>query len=390
MGYPAGYRSAAARALATRGFRQGGQPKPWQRPVGPANDNVPRPANDNLPRLPGGRFKMSASMARALARLGYNPQDLIANGILNALNSLPGFATPKTMSEAAKSGIAMNFNGLPLYRQWSSDPVWGFQIEAAALRDTRQTGQALAAVIGNHKTVVVAPGGYLSTFETHWNAGVMAYRHDEIATYGPAAVSTNVNKYIWPYPPPVFNIPYTLVPYKRVDPDVYEAGNGEPAGPDADPVKKPLIFTPRRPPGPKVKERKTRAQKALISLLEYLGHGTEAVDFMDAFYDALPDKYKVKFKKGEPKWKQEIAKAKALYANYQHVDLDSALFNALWNNLEDRVYATLGIKGREYGASQGANRLIGQAFAAAVGDLLGKAKQSTQGGLNTIPGFTLK
>ena len=60
------------------------------------------------------------------------------------------------------------------------------------------------------------------------------------------------------------------------------------------------------------------------------------------------------------------------------IDWDSAIFNLLWNQIEDGVWAKLGIPtkdiGRMYGTNQGVNKLLSDAFGDAFADTLSGAE----------------
>lgn len=153
--------------------------------------------------------------------------------------------------------------------------------------------------------------------------------------------------------------------------------------PPVAPPTGPLV--PRRPAGPRVKERKTRAQKALIGLLNALGDITEWADVLDAFYDALPEGLK---KKGRA---NEVEKAKAVYQHFNQIDLDTAIFNAAFSQAADLVWAKLGVKypGR-YGGAMGANRILSKAYGPDVRKAIDAVHDHAVKIINAATGLTIQ
>lgn len=401
MGYPVqGYRNSAARTLGSGASFQKAPPptppKPWQLPARPANDNIPRPSNDNVANRPGAKFKPSLSgrQLRGVLTFGLDPESVLAKGLLNAMNSMPGWAQPMNREMAQYT----NWDGLPLFKLWQNGPSGALGIESSGTASTRQTGQAL----GNPpyaQTQTIPPGFYADTFRVY-KIDPVNWRADELATYGPAPASgakprqytyglaTVGTPYLFPY-----TLPYGLQPYREPSPfpESWVGGNEAPQ-PLVSPVSRPPPMVPRAPPGPRVKERKLKAGGTIGAVVRFLSAGSEAADLMDAFYDALPEKYKTSMK-GKKKWEQELAKGQQLYQHWDKVDLDSALFNAVWNQAEDMAWGQLGIKtkplGLHYGQTVGANRLIGGAAGGQLSSLLSKAEAATKATVSSVTGLTL-
>ena len=100
------------------------------------------------------------------------------------------------------------------------------------------------------------------------------------------------------------------------------------------------------PPGPGVKEKKMRSNGSRIGKAVFGAANTitESMDFIDAFYEALPNKYKARTKRlyngyGRPgqKFADPTPQQKlwALYRNWAHVDFTKAILNVGANQLTD-------------------------------------------------------
>lgn len=99
------------------------------------------------------------------------------------------------------------------------------------------------------------------------------------------------------------------------------------------------------------KERKIRVNMPIAIRLatKVAGFSTEALDFVDALYDALPDHAKPKrkrFKGADGKWHNAKVsnkdKTEAVYKHFGRVDLDQAMHNLIVNQIEDMAYGKLG------------------------------------------------
>lgn len=157
----------------------------------------------------------------------------------------------------------------------------------------------------------------------------------------------------------------------------------DPHPPPAPPPTTRPPMTPRRPPGPRVKERKTKASQGMMNLINFLGDVSEWKDIEDAFYDALPEHLK-------DKRDDALEKAKKLYQHWNEVDLDTALFNAAFDQIADRVWALLGVKypGR-YGGAIGANKILSKAYGQQVADYIKKVHDHVADILNRLTGTTI-
>lgn len=341
-------------------------------------------------QMRNGSLAMGYGLRRALGlAFGGETSAALRGGLSAFMNMLPGFA--KDLGPGF--GVAQNYGNLPLFRNWSADAPAFIRIESLATATTRQTGQAMQmphpAIY--HKATG-GPDSYVSIYSQRFVAGALnQWRSDEVRTYGPAPasyVATHWTGHVQTgNPPRTFPtpVPWPLIPY-RPQTDTWSGGYGQTPTPPVIPN-----FVPRRPPGPKTKENKLRANSRLQVVLRALGGTTEFFDLVDAFYDALPKELQ-KCKRGRKSFQ---CKANAVYRHWDKVDLDTALFNAAWANLvEDRISGMMGVPTKPFGRSQGTNvgvnKLLQEANGRQVSDLLKAAKQRFAESLNQIPGVSIQ
>lgn len=353
-------------------------------------EGVPYRVLRELP-IPSQRNRILAQLARmspngrirhVMDLFGMSYQDVLTEGLINFLNALPGF-NPGVDPNESNLGFTRNWGNLPLYKVCKAGgPVASYEESTVSQANSCLTGQAISP--GDWE-VLVAPGHFLSLYGCYKVYPSGAWRGNELAVYGPttgwlrpkqAWTSMNLTTLR------AATYPWALVP-TRPQSLTYTSGYVPPG----DPVLpyKPVWMTPRKPPGPRVKERKSKITKALIWLFNA---GTETADLIEALHDALPDNCKTKTKGN--KAKKIAQKGKDLYRCWDHIDLDSAIFNVIWNNAEDRVWAKLGIKhptGR-YGGAMGANKVLSEALGKEVSDLTDAAKQLTQQEVSRMTGLT--
>lgn len=104
----------------------------------------------------------------------------------------------------------------------------------------------------------------------------------------------------------------------------------------------------RRPPGPRERERKAKSTMVhMLSILDAISEGAEVVD---AIYDALPDDVKRKWDRkgrglidnaGQYGIDGADWKLKALWHNWDKVDIDQAARNILANHIQDSVLGSI-------------------------------------------------
>jgi hypothetical protein len=135
-----------------------------------------------------------------------------------------------------------------------------------------------------------------------------------------------------------------FIPLTPTDPFPFPRARNrtDPRNPLTEVGPKPDAKTPLRPRHRwKVKPRKDKERKhkamGLIAVLLAIGFaGTEIVDFVDAFHDALP-KDKQAGKKSSP---QE--RADAVYKNFKDLDINEALTNLIKEHWLDKFHGKLG------------------------------------------------
>lgn len=180
----------------------------------------------------------------------------------------------------------------------------------------------------------------------------------------------------------------------------------------------------RDPPGPNVKERKLRLSKTLGFIIGALNTATEWLDVVEALYDSINPDCKAAAErqmKGSRRWDNNhvvkkgrnagrlggyvwdrpsnkevpIIKANAVYHCLSQIDIDSAVFNLVWQQMiEDWVYAKVGLPTKElqraYGQNLGINRSDGTHMQAKeVGDLLHAAEAAVKQKIMDATGLTI-
>lgn len=114
-------------------------------------------------------------------------------------------------------------------------------------------------------------------------------------------------------------------------------------------------ISPNQNPDRGDKERKLKAGPALTKVLRYIGHVTEAADFVDAIYDALPSQYRPRYKNTKYE-KQNVSyreKLQALYDHWDKVEVDQAVYNLIYENAMDRVWGEIGKAGAQVSKNLG-------------------------------------
>lgn len=132
---------------------------------------------------------------------------------------------------------------------------------------------------------------------------------------------------------------------------------------------------PSETPNPKDKERKLRPGPRLARIIRYLGAVTEAADTVDALYDALPSRYRPRYKKTKYE-KRNVSyneKLEALYNHWDQVDMSQAIQNLIEENVKDRIYGEIGKAGGEV------SRRLGHHYGAGINSLLKKTHNLTRG-----------
>lgn len=105
-----------------------------------------------------------------------------------------------------------------------------------------------------------------------------------------------------------------------------------------------------RPPGARTRERKSKTN--LQRVLRFFDAVSETAELFGAFYDALPQDVKSKWKcnelsrglldsAGQYGISGADCKARALWHNWHHVDIEQALKNVVANEIQDRVIGAI-------------------------------------------------
>lgn len=99
-----------------------------------------------------------------------------------------------------------------------------------------------------------------------------------------------------------------------------------------------------RPPRDNEKEGKVKASALAVYALKAVNHVTEGIDFVNALYDALPTEYRPKFKDTNYELLNVTPekKAKAIFQNFDKINLAEALQNLISNEFEDRLIGEVG------------------------------------------------
>lgn len=363
MAYPAAYRSSRARVLAGGGgsFQS---PTPWKRLQEslPANDNVPRPANDNLPKPP----KLPAPKAALARKLGFRIAGKVATrfipivgwGLL-AYDLYKGLQWLREQTNTGTAGWTTGYGPCgniavgPSAVTQSTCNFNGVYARASFAAGLAAKHQVISGVAPNRTFRVT----YFDVDTTPLNVSFASHRSRYRATIHESVWDGSTYPYqqtdnTWarpahdpfarpiPYLPPnmlpigqpsplVGPMPYRAIPHQPQN-QFYESGPRN--------VPRPQPRPERKRPGPRVKERKSRTRVA-AAVIQKMGHtATEALDVLQAFYNALPRS--VRKKLGSNPSPQEMAKA--VYDNYEQIDMSDLLFELLWNHFGDQVIGRLG------------------------------------------------
>jgi len=103
------------------------------------------------------------------------------------------------------------------------------------------------------------------------------------------------------------------------------------------------------------KERKLKARPIVQGALKVIGTVTEGADLVDAIYDALPERFRPRWKNTNHVKRKLTYKEKlqALYDHWDQVDLPEAVKNIVVNQIEDYFYGKVGKIGGEISRAHG-------------------------------------
>lgn len=97
-----------------------------------------------------------------------------------------------------------------------------------------------------------------------------------------------------------------------------------------------------QPPGPRTKERKGGLPPWAAAVWRGVGPITEAGDFIDSFYEALPRRTKIAEYNKRGRQPNPLEKLDIIYRNIGSLDLGKALGNVVANEVEDRAIGKFG------------------------------------------------
>lgn len=186
-----------------------------------------------------------------------------------------------------------------------------------------------------------------------WTMSEFPYQIGQLASYAPHLFPPSVTPH---FPPPV---PWHEVP--NWEAPNRETSNGEPAPLPVGVSPVEWSYTadyggrPRpapkqhrhRPPPRDVNERKQTMTKSQIIILRSVSQVTEVMDFVDALYDAIPDKHKLRWKNTQYQYLKPtpVQKFKHIIDAYEHIDWTQAIENLYLMQAEDTAIGTLGKMG---------------------------------------------
>lgn len=355
----------------------------------PANDNRPRPANDNLPKNLRDRFPN-----RPTQRLPRGPYMGLARGALRLvpylglgllLYELYQWYSSTAGGWAFPSGWSRHH-----LTTWSPHPTKGWHSRTYKAHSHTNCRDINYQPLGTTDTSVNGfgtPNGIQITDESMQvligprnNSSVARYdireawARDEASAAFPGPIEIPwrnpvpqppilpaVPPWIDPLPMPIgvplpvpSAPPYRAIPYRRRNmrrspTEQSTRSNGNQA---RNPAPRP---NPKRTP-PRTKEKKimSRAARAILAVWSA---ATEIPDWVDAFYDALPDARKKQLKKALGRKPTMTERANFAYRYLEEVDIGKATGNAAYNVIEDAVVG-FGIgKMRDVGLGVGLNGL---------------------------------
>lgn len=174
----------------------------------------------------------------------------------------------------------------------------------------------------------------------------------------PVRTPRPIAPFVWPGSPPVWGpggspaVPVTprLPPGQKPLPGVGPGTGGRPVG--AGTAPNPHFgavagSNPARPSGPR--DRKMRGSTKALAILAEIAHtGTEAVDVVEALYDALPAQYRLKRS-------TQTQRARAVAQHWDRVDVAKALNGILYNGIEDAIVGRSIARAKRFARRHGLN-----------------------------------
>lgn len=166
------------------------------------------------------------------------------------------------------------------------------------------------------------------------SAASRVYPGQQVAGSTQPAAKPSLPRWLDPFALPILKTvpdpmppPFWLLPYRQPNPN---RGSEQPIR-GYPPPQQPAKPMRRKPPGPKIKEKKARPTglHGLVRTLQAGGHMlSEFADLTEAVWKALPSKYRTKGASGA----QMI---RDIYGNYQHIDVNKMVVNIITNQVVD-------------------------------------------------------
>lgn len=193
-------------------------------------------------------------------------------------------------------------------------------------------------------------------------------------------------------------------------PEFYPVGEGNSLSPRSHPAQKSPHSSqgqpkardnPRTRPRPRRRERKRKEKEQKLKfsrgmrlVLKALNAATEARDVMKALFKALPPSVQRKYDPKDGRPVTDAQMAEALWKEWKQIEWDQAAWELVKNEIEDRVWAKLGIGtkelGRLQGSNMGVNRLLSEVYGDAWADRMDGAGDWATQRLNDTFGLSLR
>jgi hypothetical protein len=106
------------------------------------------------------------------------------------------------------------------------------------------------------------------------------------------------------------------------------------------------------------KETKVRMSRQVGAMVHAFNEYTEFQDFVDALYKAIPKGACKAAYKSAGQQPTSAQKEMAVYACFKQINLQQAIFNVMWQNVTDRIWAMIGLPTKEAGMAYGTNAPI--------------------------------
>lgn len=351
--YPLAFRPEPAGGGLSNTTPAKARPTPTRSPVGrPANDNFrpfPLPANDNKPlRVPTSRLGL---VARRLPWIGialtayelyeWYTQSTYDDGLQGVWTKGGNCSSPGTPWGGKPDTIRFSTTNNPENHSWHGTCDACLNLQAPSSWNWEDYN-----FITNSSVILrqrFHTSARVRNIESYWRPASRKGTTDPMPVEPSTQTQPRTNPEsvpeaytaIEPLAPPLttyvpVEVPYSVVPdlYGEVwnptqNPETHGHGYGS-APATASPPQHPS------PPGPGVRERKIRVAGS-AGILRIINGVTEALDFVNALHQALPEQYRTPNARPQ----QQLID---LYNNYQHIDPEQAITNLVLEQVEDYLY----------------------------------------------------